>query len=157
MKYFSTFTTLDEAKNAFRKLCLLLHPDKGGDQAEFIKMYNEFKNFKPSAGTKENDEPFNASKFYDMIQNFENMEGLNISFVGSWVWIEGETMQHREAIKKILLDGYKSASWAKVKRAWFFSPVDHVSKGRPTKGLEEIKNVYGCQTFKTKTILKIAS
>lgn len=154
--YFTACKTQDEAKNTFRKLCMIMHPDKGGKHSDFIELMQQFEAFRPTAGKQEDGQPFNASKFYDMIQNFESLEGLNISFVGSWIWLEGETMQHREAIKKITLEGYKAASWAKIKKAWFFSPLDYVKKGKPSKGLEEIKNLFGCKTFKTKTTLKLA-
>lgn len=156
-KYFEGCKTTDEAKNTFRKLCMILHPDKGGSNAEFIELMKQFEAFRPTAGKQAEDgQPFNTSKFYDMIQNFEDMEGLNISFVGSWIWIEGDTMKHKDALKSLTLDGYKSASWAKVKKAWFFSPIEYKKKSGITKGLEEIKQYYGCNTFKTKTTFKLA-
>lgn len=47
--YFETAKTIEQAKNLFRDLCKKLHPDTSGfdSQSEFIKMFNEFKNFKP--------------------------------------------------------------------------------------------------------------
>lgn len=100
--------TIDQAKNKFRKLCLILHPDKGG----FIKMYNEFK---PS----EYKAQFNAASFYDLVQKFENFEGLIINFVGSFIWLEGETRMHKDSLKAIKLDGFKPLFYAKLKKAWF--------------------------------------
>ena len=154
MKYFQNCQTIDEAKNLFRKLCLKLHPDKGGNETEFIQMYKEFENFKPS--TKKENESFNAEEFYNIIQHFENLEGLNISFVGSFIWIEGNTFNLRDQIKNILLEGYKPPTWAKSKKAWFFSPLEYKKKTGKTFDLETIKNKYGCQSYKTKSSLKLA-
>ena len=41
--------TIEEAKNKFRDLCKMLHPDTSGydSQNDFVKMFNEFKAFKP--------------------------------------------------------------------------------------------------------------
>ncbi len=156
--YFTGCTTQDEAKTKFRKLCMTMHPDKGGTHAEFIELMKQFEAFKPTAGKQAEDgQPFDASKFYDLIQNFEGMEGLNISFVGSFIWIEGDTMTHKDAIKALKLDGFKSANWAKVKKAWFFSPLEYKKKSGTTSSLETIKTRYGCETYKTKSSFKIAS
>lgn len=42
MKYFSNAETLEELKKEYKKMVLKLHPDKGGDVAEFKKMQAEF-------------------------------------------------------------------------------------------------------------------
>ena len=156
MNYFINCQTLDQAKNEFRKLCLILHPDKGGNASEFIEMYKQFKAFKPTVKNDKENEPFDASQFYDLIQNFGNFEGLNISFVGSFIWIEGNTMLYKDKLKSLQLQGYKSAMWAKVKKAWYYAPLEYKRKSGKTYELSEIKQKYGCNTFATKTRLKIA-
>jgi hypothetical protein len=152
--YFTKCNTIDEAKNEFRKLCLILHPDKGGDASEFIKMYNEFKAFRPSQ-RKENETEFNVDAFYDLVQKFENFEGLIINFVGSFIWLEGETMKHKDALKQIKLDGFKPLFWAKLKKAWFYSPLEYKKKSGKLVDLSEIKSRYGCTTFNAKQTFKI--
>lgn len=151
--YFTNCKTIDDAKNLFRKLCLTLHPDKGGNASEFIKMYNEFKAFKPKE-TKEG-ETFDAEKFYNLIQNFDNLDGLIINFVGSFIWIEGDTMKHKDALKSIRLEGYKPIFWAKVKKAWFYSPIDYKKKSGKVVTLESIKSKYGCKSFAAKQVVKL--
>ncbi|MDR6548477.1 hypothetical protein J2810_004567 [Chryseobacterium rhizosphaerae] len=153
--YFSDCKTIDEAKNLFRKLCMTMHPDKGGNASEFIKMYDQFKKFRPT-DSKENPEDFNAEKFYNIIQHFSSFEGLNISFVGSFIWIEGNTYQHKDELKKIILTDFNPIRYAKKKQAWYFSPTDYQKKSGKTTDLDEIKSKYGCNTFSTPQILKIA-
>lgn len=41
-KYFEHITTAQELKKAYKRLCLKLHPDKGGDPAEFKAMQAEY-------------------------------------------------------------------------------------------------------------------
>ena len=41
-KYFANITTAQELKKAYKRLCLKLHPDKGGDPAEFKAMQAEY-------------------------------------------------------------------------------------------------------------------
>lgn len=150
--YFHNCKTLDQAKNLFRDLCKKLHPDTSGkdSQADFIRMYNEFKNFRPSEN-KKGDENFNADKFYNLVKKFEHLENIKVSFVGSFVWLEdmvkGATYNQKEEIKKISLDGYNVARFARKKIAWYFSPLDYKQRSKSGKSLDQIKNTYGCNSF----------
>lgn len=156
-QYFKDCNTIDEAKTTFRKLCLILHPDKGGKASDFIELMKQFKSFRPSQKRENENENFDREEFYNIIQMFSGLDGLNISFVGSFIWLEGNTMTHKDAIKSIKIEGYKNANWAKVKKAWFFSPLDYMQKSRSQKNLEEIKQTYGCKTFTPETFYKIAN
>jgi hypothetical protein len=165
MKYFTDCNTIDQAKNAFRNLCKSLHPDTSGrdSQAEFIAMYSEFKKFKPSNQTeqqKENYTNFDPAEFYDMIKNFDQLEEINISFVGSFIWLEdetkGATYEQKDIIKSIKLIGYNNARFASVKKSWYYSPEDYQQKSKDKKTLEQIKSTYGCKTFKNSKSYKIA-
>ena len=42
-KYFANIHTTDALKKAYKELCLKLHPDKGGNAADFIAMKDEYK------------------------------------------------------------------------------------------------------------------
>lgn len=156
--YFKNVKTVEEAKNLFRDLCKKLHPDTSGydSQNEFVKMFTEFKNFK-ELGNDENNNNFDASKFYDLLKKFDALQDIKISFVGSFIWLEDlqpkATFIQKEVIKKILLDGYNSARFAPKKRLWYFSPLDYVQKTKSKKDLEEIKKTYGSASFKTKEFI----
>ena len=157
MKYFNNCTTTDQAKNLFRELCKKLHPDTSGSdtQSEFIQMFKEFKAFKPS--DKETD--FNKDEFYNLIKKFDGLNNININFVGSFIWLEdvviGATYLQRNEIKNITLEGFKSAKFAPVKKSWYFAPENYQQKSKGKKSLEEIKNKYGCKSFKTISNLQI--
>lgn len=156
MNYFANCQTIDQAKNQFKNLCKKLHPDTSGrdSAAEFIEMYAQFKKFRPTQQTEQEKETFhtfNHEQFYDLVKNFDNLENINVSFVGSFVWLEdliyGATYHQREQIKDINIIGYNKARFASAKKAWYFSPEDYKQKGRTNNSLEELKNKYGCRSF----------
>ena len=158
MNYFTECKTLDDAKNLFRRLCFSLHPDyNNGSDSEFIKMHAEFKTvsnkLKFSTGY-DADKDFNADKFYNIVKSFEHLNDISISFVGSFVWLEdivtGATYEQKNDIKKICIDGYNNARFARKKIKWYFSPSDYKQKFSSGKTLEQIKSTYGCNSFATK-------
>lgn len=155
--YFKDCKTIDEAKTLFRKLCLKLHPDKGGTNAEFIKMFNEFENFKPQTDKFKQASNFDAGKFYDLIQKFEGLNDIKISFVGSFIWLEdlkeGAMYAQREQIKNILIDGYNTARWARKKVSWYYSPKDYKKKSKKRLSMDDIKSLYGSQEFEQRKVL----
>ncbi|MAX51528.1 MAG: hypothetical protein CMH22_06070 [Methylophaga sp.] len=162
MYYFSNCKDLNDAKTLFRKLCHTLHPDKGGNAQEFIKMQAEFKTvsnkLKFNTGY-ETDKDFNASKFYDLVRKFDGLSDINISFVGSFIWLEdikrGAMYEQKDAIKAINLDGYNNARFARKKISWYFSPKDYKQKYSKGKTLDQIKATYGSQEYKTKQTARI--
>lgn len=149
MKYFTNCQTIDEAKTLFRKLCKTLHPDKGGNAKDFINMFNQFKNFKPSKG---NANEFDADKHYNIIQKFDKLNDCDISFVGTFIWVENTRIEQKETIKSIKIDGYNTARWAKNKKAWYFSPLDYKRKGRKNYSLDSIKNHFGTETINKRSL-----
>ena len=55
MKYFKNISTPEELKKQFRQYCITMHPDKGGDAAEFAHMFAEYRQAAKNCGawTKE--------------------------------------------------------------------------------------------------------
>lgn len=157
--YFKECQTLDEAKTLFRKLSHELHPDKGGTHEQFIELKRQFENFRPER-TFKSDKDFNKSKFYDLVEKFENLNNIKVSFVGSFIWLEdakqGATYEQKDRIKDIEIDGMNSPRYARKKKAWYFSPEDYKRKSRKSRSLEEIKNFFGSEEFQTKQQYQIA-
>lgn len=150
MNYFKDCQTLAEAKTVYRKLCMKFHPDKGGNAKDFIQLLKQFKNFVPRKKT-ESDASFNYEKFHNLVMKFEHLDGLKVSFVGTFIWIEGNTYPQKDKIKAINLDGYNSARFAKRKKCWYFSPQGYKKTSRKNMKLEQIKTVFGSETYQTKS------
>ena len=137
-------------KKAYRKACSKFHPDRGGSK-EMMQAVNEayevLKNF--NAGDYAHNAGGNESDTYpDDLNNAINAiaecDGLIVEVCGLWVWVTGDTKPHKETLKAA---GYK---WAKVKKAWFFKPDDHKSRGRGSMDLEEIRARHGSSEIKVK-------
>lgn len=160
MLYFKDCTTLDEVKNLLRKLSKELHPDhnKGVDKG-FAKMFKQYKEacerLKFKSGFKA-DANFNADAFYNLMRKFDHLQDVTVSFVGSFIWIEGDTRSQRETIKSINIEGYNPARWANKKLAWYFSPQGYTQKKKSKHDLEGLKAKYGCKSFDTNKTLRIS-
>jgi len=154
--YFEDCKTLDDAKNLFKKLVFQLHPDTSGYDSEqdFIRMYNQFDNFRPTGEHfKKGDEQHNAETFYNIVKQFEGLNNVLITFVGSFIWLEdeegheGSTKDQKEEIKKILIEGLNPPRFSGKRLKWFYSPVGYKQKFRSKKSFEEIKSTWGSKTY----------
>lgn len=156
------FQTLDEAKNKFRELCKMLHPDTSGydSQKDFITMFNEFRSFKPKSQTQEEAETiFNADEFYDLLKNFDGLVDVKINFVGSFIWLEditpSSTYLQRELIKSIVLDGFNTVRFAPVRKLWYFSPSGYKQRSKSKRSFEGLKEQWGVKSYNTKHIIAL--
>jgi len=148
MNYFSQVKSTEEAKQLYKKLALQHHPDRGGD-VEIMKLINneyEFimaKLLKNSGATESeiNDE-INLSNLYkDALNSIIALENITIELVGAWLWVTGNTKQHKEILKGA---GFYFAS---KKVAWYFRSEDKKCKSTKKLSLDEIKNKYGSNTI----------
>lgn len=159
MKYFENIYNSDSLKAEFRKLCNILHPDKGGNAKEFINMMNEYNSIKDSFNNENEKENLNSEQFYNILSQLEKLEDVNINFIGSFIWlfdnVEGSMYRQKDLIKSFLFDGYNTPRWAKVKKSWYFSPKDYKSRGKAIE-LDKIVFKYGNKQFQSKGNLKIA-
>lgn len=155
-RYFLECQSLDEAKNLFRKLCFSLHPDTSGYDSEkdFISMFKQFEEFKPCEQFKrQTDDLFNAKQFYNTVKRFDGLEGVLITFVGSFIWLEdapdclGSTRHQKEEIKSILLDGYNSPRFSRRHVKWYYSPEGYKQKHRTKKNFEQIRQTWGSKSY----------
>ena len=156
IQYFQDCKTIDEAKNLFKKLCFELHPDHNTGptaHADFINMRAQYETFKPSEG-RERNATDQADALYNIVKQFEPLENVLVSFVGSFIWLEdapghtGSTKAQKEEIKKILLEGYNAPRFAFKRLKWYYSPEGYKQKFRSKKTFEEIKNTWGSKTYK---------
>ena len=157
MKWFnvSEIKTLDDLKKAYRKLAMQHHPDRGGDtatmqqiNAEHDYLFERLKaqhNARAAEGkTYHTDEQ--ASDFRRIIEILIKLDGLNIELCGSWLWIGGNTMKHKEALKAA------GCQWCSKKKLWSWKPAGkrrHSYRG--TKSMDQIRTKYGSVTVKRST------
>lgn len=143
-------------KKAYRKASSKYHPDKGGSN-EMMKAVNDaydtLKGFSASSKETESESVKGEDSYPDDLNEALNavlvLDGLIVEICGIWVWVTGDTMKHKEALKAA---GFK---WAKKKLAWHFRPADYKSKGRGSWGLDKIREEHGSKTFNQKQQRKL--
>ena len=153
-KYFGNCKNIEDVKETYRKLAKQLHPDCGGDEAEFKKMsaeytaaFNRYKNIHRGADkteqAAENEYAETPEMFAEIINKVINLDGIEIEIVGSWVWLSGNTYFHREAIKAA---GFFFSSKHKK---WYWNGCQKKSKKHSKMKFDQIQDVYGSQKVKS--------
>lgn len=165
-KYFKAdhLTTIEEAKRQYHKLCVKLHPDMGGSYEEFVAMgaeweylqkhnYNIHETAEGSTYTDWNQETPDevTSKFADIIEQLIHMEGVEIEICGSFIWLGGNTYNHKAEIKGM---GFR---WAPKKKRWYLAPKDWKKKGHRELTMGEIREAYGSQRVATASRLALTA
>ena len=69
----------------------------------------------------------------DALNAVLGLQGLVIEVCGAWVWITGNTRDHKDALKAAAF------KWANKKKAWYYRPAEYKSRGRGKASLEEIR------------------
>ena len=146
----------DEAKTLFRTLSKKMHPDLGGTHEQFIELVKQFENFTPtfSEDNKFANADFDKRKFADIIELLKELDEVEITFAGTFIWIEGNTYSQKDKIKALELQGYNSARYAPKKKAWYFSPIDYKKKSKKLYNMDDIKHIFGAQSY-TQSTLKL--
>ena len=149
MKYFNNATSLDELKKAYRRLAMKYHPDCGGSD-EIMKQINAehdalFETLKASHN-KTADEYHQTTEtpeeFREIIVLLLRLEGLTVELCGSWLWIGGDTRQHKETLKAA------GCRWSNNKKLWYWHHAEEGRKWRRGKAtMSDIRSKYGSQVF----------
>ncbi len=154
-RYFNNCRTAEDVKQVYKQLVKKLHPDNnpGTDttkefqemQAEYRTAWDRLKNKHVNADgeayEKATDET--ADEYIDLINRLFGLDGIEIELCGSWLWITGNTKEHKDTLKEM---GFK---WACKKSAWYYHRDPWIRRTR--KGgmpLDEIRMKYGSTRFK---------
>lgn len=138
--------SLEDIKLQYRYLAMQHHPDRGGSveamqeiNAEYDRLFSRYKNIHYSFRTSETYEKETeetAEEFRDLIYELIRLNGIKIEVIGSFVWVSGETKQHKERLKAL---GMK---WSRNKCMWYHSPVGYRRFGKHDYSYDEIKSMY---------------
>jgi len=137
--------TPKEVKQSYRSAAKKYHPDINPAGSEMMKIINEaFETLKEFSGTLENEEvefsyPDQVNAALNAIFDYP---GLKIEICGSWVWVTGETREHKETLKEA---GFRYAS---KKKAWSYRPAGWKSRNRRENSMQDIREMHGSQEYK---------
>ena len=145
LKYFKGIGNLQDLKQAYRKLAFELHPDRGGVTAIFQEMGNEydalfeklkntFINADGETYTKENTEA--VETFKDIIDRLVNFDGITVTVIGSWLWVEGDTKPFKDELKKM------NFRFSAKKVAWYFKEGTYRKRSKNKYTMHDLKTMY---------------
>jgi hypothetical protein len=159
MKHFSSITSLDELKLQYKKLAFKNHPDRGGKTEVMQEINNEYEQLlnriineaskDQYQDSSENGRGFWSSrsehsevekKVKQAIDAIINLDGLDIEIIGVWVWVSGDTKQHKDKLKEA---GFV---WNRVQYKWVF--IGKKSNGRGRMTLDQMRELHGSQKVK---------
>ncbi len=150
-KFFNNINSLEQLRKEYKRLLKLHHPDNGGTKEASQTINNEyealFKILKDRHNSKEAaDTSDYKSSTYDFeddkalreaLQKIIHLQGIEIEICGSWIWVSGNTYQHKAEIKAA---GYK---WSKNKSMWYFHNGEYRRGSRKTYTMDDIRFKYG--------------
>ena len=140
-----------EAKALYKKLVRENHPDMGGSTEKMQEINRAWDNFCKCPhfeDSAENDSVKADGTKYAQIINELLKYPVTVDLVGSWLWVTGDTFTIKYLLKSY---GFK---WASKKRAWYLG--DTATRSRGKKSLDEIKDIYGCTSYKGRQQARIA-
>ncbi len=128
----------EDTKAAYRAACKKYHPDINPVGEEMMKIINQaYDALKDYTGEMKSEQTDYGDLLNDALNALFPFPALVIEICGSWVWVTGETREHKDTLKEA---GFK---WAAKKKAWYFRPEEFSSRSKGTKSLEEIREKYG--------------
>lgn len=149
MTYFTNIKNLDELKAEYRRLAMKHHPDKGGDletmkaiNAEHDELFEVLKKQHNAGADEDHQTTETAEMFRDIIDLLLTLDGLEVELCGSWLWIGGNTKEHKDALKEA------GCKWSQNKKMWYWRHPEEGRRWRKTNAtMGEIRTKYGSQVF----------
>ena len=137
----SGIVTERDIKKAYRQAAHQYHPDRNPAGEEMMKLintaYEVLKDYSGAIPDYETQETAYPEALNVALNAIYGLVGLDIEICGAWVWVSGETKQHKDVLKEV---GFKYAS---KKKRWYFRPDDWTSRSRGNLSMEEIRGKYG--------------
>ena len=156
MQYFKLIeVTIQNVREEFRRLCLKLHPDKGGNEFEFKEMQAEYERLtdrlasgeKAKAEREERKTDFTSEgekAIAEIISRLMTLNGIVIEVCGSWLWLDGKTWENKPALDEL---GFR---WSRAKKRMYWSPyLSGKYKRRGCKSMSKIRSEYGSDIYET--------
>jgi len=143
MKQLNSFTGCSNAIDLlkrYKQLAMQLHPSRGGSMDVMKRVYQDYLvTLKSDAFNSMNlseDLLKDLSEFPGLIKELLTLN-LELEMCGSWLWISGNTFDHREKLKSLGL------RYSPNKRMWYFRPSGQSSHSSSPMDMTWIRTKYG--------------
>lgn len=154
--YFTAIIKVNQIKSEYHRLALLHHPDRGGDTATMQQINAEYQEALVQYDGQIS-KGFNG-KNYTYTYNVEveqaimdkiaeilshKLIGTKLELIGTWIWVGGETFQHKDILGKELKMNF---SRRHKKWSWHNGPK---YRRRNKLSYDEIQTAYGSKKYET--------
>lgn len=148
--YFDNVSDLESAKKEFRRWCMALHQDRGGTNSDFLAMQKEYmvtlERLERGGKSTAKDTTYEKAaveRYKAVIKALAGLAGLEVHLAGTWLWIGGNTKEHRAALKKA------GCRWAPQKALWYYRDGRcRCSRSRGSTPMAKIRIKYGWKKVK---------
>lgn len=142
-------------KAAYRAAAMKYHPDRNPGGLHMMQSINAAMDVITASAfadcaVKDYSESY-ADDLMDAINAVCELSGVIVEVCGSWVWLSGNTKEHKTAIKEA---GY---FWSSAKTMWYYRPEDFKSYGRKSCDMDTIRGKYGSDVVKSRAGNRLAS
>ena len=146
-KWFTGVRSIDELKDKYKELVKKCHPDiaklRGENTHEQMKQinleYEELFNSLPKTAQEQAQNANANDGWREVVNAIIHFDGITVELVGSWIWVSGNTYQHKDALKSA---GF---FWARKKKMWYWHPAEQVTRSHKPQDMDSIRNKYGSQ------------
>jgi hypothetical protein len=147
--FFFSINTVEEVKKHYRDLARKNHPDLGGSlevmqeiNAQYHKKLLSLNNISSDGHVyKYNQKP--EQSIMDKLHEFLKIPNLDISLIGVWIWITGDTKPVKEELKLL------GSSWHSKRKMWYWKPIWSKIRSSNPGSLSELAIKYGYQKFQS--------
>lgn len=156
MTYFINVATVEELKRQYRKLVLQYHPDRGGANDDMQAINREYDQLLRRVGNVhegKDGSTWTDSKgpedryscdiddlddgYRDVLLDLLRLDGLEINLVGEWLWIAGNTREHKDSLKMT------GCRWSGPRQMWYWHKPDYRRHHHSNAGFDYICAKYG--------------
>ena len=89
----------------------------------------------------DNDTSESADDYKSVIDGLLKIDDITVELCGSWLWISGNTKEHKDEIKAC------GCRWAKSKKMWYWKPAGQFRRTRRTYSMNEIRSMHGSKVL----------